>query len=176
MRSFPSFFAGMRILHVRDRTQRDRAPPPPSIFSKYCSFKVSRHCWIRKFLSPYSSSFLRIRRIRGKYLSVYRGCAESIKACLETRQYFSIYEEYCQFRVVCRIQNCLQICRKYLNVFGDEEHGEDSCRIFLIRQYEAKKLSISRLIIVNHENFFDPYFLYKMGWNKPKNPFMLLSL
>jgi hypothetical protein len=38
------------------------------------------------------------------------------------------------------------------------------------------KLSRARLIIVQNEIFLDPFFLYKMGWIKPKNHLTQLSL
>ncbi len=70
-------------------------------FSKYCPFKVSRHCWNRKFFSVYSSFLLRIPRICGKN--------------------WSVYGEYGKFRAVCGIPNYLRIRGKNLCV-----HGEDT--------------------------------------------------
>jgi hypothetical protein len=56
---------------------------------------------MRKFLSAYSYFFMRIRRIRGKNLSVHG--------------------EYGEFRVVCGTENRLRIRGKNLCV-----HGEDA--------------------------------------------------
>jgi hypothetical protein len=55
---------------------------------------------MQKFLSAYSYFFMRIWRIRGKYLSVHG--------------------EYGEFRVLCGTENCLRIRGKDLCV-----HGED---------------------------------------------------
>jgi hypothetical protein len=44
---------------------------PSFPFSKHCPFEVPRHCWKWKFLSAYSSFFLRTWRIRGKDLCVH---------------------------------------------------------------------------------------------------------
>ncbi len=38
------------------------------------------------------------------------------------------------------------------------------------------KLSMSQLIMAQHEKMLDPFFLYQIGWIKPKNQFMLISL
>ncbi len=75
---------------------------PTFDFSKYCPFKVSRHCWNWKFLSAYSSFFLRLPRTCGKNWSVYG-------------------EKYGKFRAVCGIPNDLRIRGKNLCV-----HGEDT--------------------------------------------------
>jgi hypothetical protein len=73
-----------------------------------------------------------IRRIRGKYLSVYG--------------------EYDKFRIVNSTQNRLQIIEKYLNVFGEyteriyaymEKTQRDSWHILLIRQETHKTAHIS---------------------------------
>jgi hypothetical protein len=102
----------------------------------------------------------RIRRLRGKYLSVYG--------------------EYDKFRIVCSTHNRLQIIGKYLNVFGEYAeriyayvHGEDAKRLlpYSPNTPRDKKLSISQLTMVRHEILSDPYFLYNMGWIKPKNYF-----
>jgi hypothetical protein len=47
-------------------------------FSKILNINGTRPFQPRIFLSAYSSFFLRPRRIRGKYLSTYGECAESI--------------------------------------------------------------------------------------------------
>jgi hypothetical protein len=46
--------------------------------------------------------------------------------------------------------------------------------VYIEKTQRVTTLRISRLIMVQHEIFLDPYFLYKMGWTKPKNHFTLL--
>jgi hypothetical protein len=61
--------------------------------------------------------FKRIRKIRGKYLS--------------------IHGEYDELRAVCVLQNHLQVRRKYMNVvreYAESGYGEYARRIYLIRQ------------------------------------------
>ncbi len=82
------------------------------------------------------------------------------------------------FKVVYSTHNCLLICRKHLNVFGEyakriyaytEKTQRDSWCI-------RRKLSISRLIMVQHDNFVWSLRSILDGWIKPKNHFTLLSL
>ncbi len=47
---------------------------------------------------------------------------------------------------------------------------------YLEKTQRDTKLRISRFVMVQHENLLDLYFLYKMGWIKPKNHFTILSL
>jgi hypothetical protein len=84
-----------------------------------------------------------IRRIREKYLSVYRECDK--------------------FRIVNSTQNRLQILGKYLNVFGEYAeriyayvHGEDAKRLLSYSPNTPRdtKLSISQLTMVQHEISF----------------------
>jgi hypothetical protein len=81
---------------------------PHSIFLKYSPFKVPGHCWKQKFLSAYSSFFLRTRRIRRKYLNAYEEYAESILAYSEnTRKVCKRTQRILQIGVICGAQNHL---------------------------------------------------------------------
>ncbi len=51
--------------------------------------------------------------MRGKYLSVFGDCAESIYAHMEKMA----------IGVICGTQNHLRICGKYLNAFGEYAEG-----------------------------------------------------
>jgi len=50
-------------------------------------------------------------------------------------------------------------------------HGGDAKKLLVYSPNRLidTKLSISWLLMVQHENFLDPYFLNKLGWIKPKN-------
>ncbi len=82
--------------------------------------------------------------MRGKYLSAYGECAESIQAHPETTQkVFKGTWRIGLFGVICGTQNCLRMRGKYLNAFGEyveriyasmEKTQRDSWRILLIRQ------------------------------------------
>jgi hypothetical protein len=75
---------------------------------------------MEKFLSLHSSFFLRTRRIRGKYLSAYGECVESIQAHSETTQkVFKRIWRIWQYGVICGTQNRLRMRGKYLNTFGE---------------------------------------------------------
>jgi hypothetical protein len=85
----------------------------------------------------------RIRRIRGKCLTVYG--------------------EYEKFSIVNSTQNRLQVRGKYLNVFGEYAeriyayvHGEDAKRLLSYSPNTPRdtKLSISQLTMVQHEISF----------------------
>jgi hypothetical protein len=63
---------------------------------------------MRKFISAYSYLFLHIRRICVKYLGAYEESGESIYAVRRMRgKYLSVYGDYGECRVVCGTQNRL---------------------------------------------------------------------
>ncbi len=66
---------------------------------------------MRKFLSAYSYYFMRIRRIRGKYLSVHG--------------------EYGEFRVVCGTYNRLRIRGQNLCVHGEDAKSNKTVYMYL---------------------------------------------
>ncbi len=57
-------------------------------------------------------------------------------------------------------------------------HGEVAKKhlAYSLNRSRDTKLSISRLIMIQHELFWNLTFLCKMGWIMPKNHFTLLSL
>jgi len=58
----------------------------------------------------------------------------------------------------------------YLEIFSLCVYEE-----YTYRAKNEEKLIIPQLIIVHHVKILDPFFLYQMGWIKPKNHFTLLS-
>ncbi len=97
----------------------------------------------------------RIRRIRGKYLSVY---GEHDKSSPNTRKVF---------------KHIRRMRGKNLCIIG-----EDAKRILAYSPYTPKdiKVCISWLIIIQLKKILDSFYLNYMGWIKPKNHLTLLSL
>jgi hypothetical protein len=98
----------------------------------------------------------RVRRIRGKYLSVYGeianwGYLRFTKSSPNMKKVFK------------RIR---RIRRKNLCV-----HGEDAKRLLTHSPNTQKdmKVGLSRLLIMRILNFLDSFYPHYMGWIKPKN-------
>ncbi len=135
---------------------------PHSIFSKHYPFEVPGHCWNWKFLSAYSSSFLRTRRIHGKYLSTYGECAESIWAYLEnTLKVFKRTWRIWQIGVNCGTQNRFhtpKVFKRIRRIRGKNlcVHGKDAKRLLAYSPNTPKdiKVCISQLIIIRMLKFF----------------------
>jgi hypothetical protein len=141
--SFPSFFTLTRNLHIRREQTilKDNQKfiifilfllrqylTLHLIFSKYCPCAVPRHLWKWKFLSAHSLFFLRIRRIRRKYLSVH--------------------EEYSIFRVVCATQFSKLSRRRGKNLCL---HGKDTkLRIPQLIMVQLKTFLKTLILSVQH--------------------------
>ncbi len=66
-----------------------------------------------KFLSAYSSFFVRIRRMRGEYLRAHGEYQEVLKRFRRIRgKYLSVHGEDGEARVICSIQNRLEYAER----------------------------------------------------------------
>ncbi len=134
-------------------------------WTNFCT-KLLRHKWKIKFISAYSSFFLRIRRIHGKCLSVYG--------------------EYGEW-VVCGTQSRLRIHGKNLCVHGENANryktgdilviNGPTWKIFYIITFYTKWVRLSQKTIsrycpfkaisqLSHSHIFSVIFLKNQYWLK----------
>ncbi len=109
-----------------------------------------------------------IKRVRGKYLSIFGEYAESISAYIEN------IANWGYLRNRKWSPNTRRVFKRIRRVGGKNlcVHGEDAKRLLAYSPNTPKdiKVCISRLIIIRIKNILDSFHINYMGWFKPKKP------